>query len=283
MAMAVVLLAGIVYAPYAVPDINVDIDNDTATVQAHNAIATAGSSGASVDADAASPQLYGALPTAASQGEIPATTVTSGDTSVVSGPGGVVAKSGDTIVNTQGGKIMVKTGESMVMVNGNKVSVKNILADTAISTDEAEALESIKISPGKIQVGDVVVTDSQKKVMVRAGGANVEVSAGPTSVVIKDGMISVSTPGVSIENGVIKVGDIEVKAPSEVIVGDITVDMKNVTLVVEGGKPVYKVHATPKQKLFWLFPVTVDTDVTLDAQDGTTIKIETPWWDFLAA
>ena len=57
-------------------------------------------------------------------------------------------------------------------------------------------------------------------------------------------------------------------------------DIGSIKLEVENGKAVYKLSMKEDFKLFWIIPMKINSEYTLDSNDGSTLKIDKPWFTF---
>jgi len=165
-----------------------------------------------------------------------------------------------------------------------------------ISVKEIQPIvEKMVVKPGMIETSqDQIKIPEQKKVKAMIGNKSAEILVEPQKLILKEGGVEVEThlplnltaqgsiigdPGVQ--------GSKEVKvAPSQILEKAAIknpIDLK-VELIQEKNKPVYKVKAVEKRKLFFFIPVNVSKNITIDASSEAATKLEEnkPWWSFLA-
>jgi hypothetical protein len=280
--LCIVMSVGAVYTP----DTNVVVDTGSATAS----VDVSGQGGVDAQANAANletntatqvtttptPTLYGGV-------EPTAVATTTGATAVAAA-GGAVVTTGNNGVSAQAGGNVVAVNTPMP-TQASPVAVQRVLENRNIDATEISAVSNgatIEIKPGRVSAGDVSVETTENTVTVMINGKKIEITPGATNVMISEGNLSVEAGDVKISNGRIKVGDIEIMTPGEVIVGDLKVTANKVQIRTEEGKVVYNVETARPAKVFWLFPVNVTGEVKINAENGQTIRVQNPWWNFLA-
>ena len=102
-------------------------------------------------------------------------------------------------------------------------------------------------------------------------------------MIINDGDLEIKAPELSIENDVLRVGNSEVKLVPSTVLEKINVEAKEMELIEENSRAVYKIKTDEKRKLLGFIPMEVKNTLTVDATstDTEVIKEERPWWAFL--
>jgi len=165
-----------------------------------------------------------------------------------------------------------------------------------ISVKEIQPIvEKMVVKPGMIETSqDQIKIPDQKKVEAMIGNKSAEILVEPQKLILKEGGVEVETRlplNLTAQGSIIgdsgAQGSKEVKvAPSQIVEKAAIknpIDLK-VELVQEKNKPVYKVKAVEKRKLFFFIPVNVSKNITIDASSEAATKLEEskPWWSFLA-
>ncbi len=176
-------------------------------------------------------------------------------------------------VNTGGKQVRIQTAQDVETLFSEKDEIE-------VSRIQ-EASPSIEIRPNTVIVGDIRVQSAGKTLKVRSDGQDVEITNENNAVIIKEGGVQVTTTQIPIDREQIKVDGVEVKLPSQAINAQVREKSVKVDLITEEGKPTYVVQTQEKKKMLGIFSVTVNGNVKIDAANGQTLKVETPWWNFL--
>jgi hypothetical protein len=59
------------------------------------------------------------------------------------------------------------------------------------------------------------------------------------------------------------------------------IQLEDVSLDVDNGKPIYQIIIKEPVKLLWLIPLSINTDVIANAADNSIQKVKRPWYSFL--
>jgi|GEM_PF-7082066 len=105
---------------------------------------------------------------------------------------------------------------------------------------------------------------------------------------ITDGQVEATvTAEIDVENGEMSVDGKKVKmlpatasARAFEVTGAVVKDMELKSIE---NRAVYKMNLNKEYKFLWLVPVNVVVPTMVDAEDGTVISIEHPWWAFLSS
>ena len=137
--------------------------------------------------------------------------------------------------------------------------------------------------PGEVRMDKVVVKTVDKSVIARINDKELEIKPTKAQVIIHDENLEIKAPELSIEGEVLKVGDSEVKLVPSTVLEKIKVEPKEIELVEENSRAVYKIKTDERRKLLGLIPVKVENTITVDAAntDSEIIKEKRPWWAFL--
>ena len=159
-----------------------------------------------------------------------------------------------------------------------------IKSKDAISTREVSGLVTkIQVRPGEVKMDEVAVKTVDKSVVARINDKDLEIKPARAQVIINDGDLEIKAPELSIENDVLRVGNSEVKLVPSTVLEKIKVEPKEIELIEENSRAVYKIKTDEKRKLLGLIPVKVENTITVDAAntDSEIIKEKRPWWAFL--
>jgi len=153
-----------------------------------------------------------------------------------------------------------------------------------ISTEEVRGLVTrIVVKPGEVKMDNVVVKTIDKSVIARVNNKDLEIKPTDSQVILQDDGLRVKASELSIEDGVLRVGDSEVKLRPRTVIDKIKIEPKEIELKEENARAVYRIKADENRKLFGFIPVKVERTLTVDAEDEEVkvIKEKRPWWAFL--
>jgi len=69
---------------------------------------------------------------------------------------------------------------------------------------------------------------------------------------------------------------------SEAAIESVIQTVKKIELKEEAAKPVYSVKGTKQARILFIFPVTLEIETKVSAENGEIISVKKPWWSFLA-
>ncbi|HLC57549.1 MAG TPA: hypothetical protein VJH95_03185, partial [Candidatus Nanoarchaeia archaeon] len=125
--------------------------------------------------------------------------------------------------------------------------------------------------------------DIEKKLELNFDGQVVEINPQEDKIMINEDGINVESQELVVEGDKMKIGDVEIKMPSEIIKKDeLGENVKKISVKEENGKAVYSIEREVERKLFGLIAVGVSEKQKLDAVNGEEIEVEKPWWGFMA-
>ena len=112
---------------------------------------------------------------------------------------------------------------------------------------------------------------------------NKPISIEPTEkeVLIKDENLDVNAVAVSIQENVLRVGNSEVKLTASDVVDKLKITPKEIELMEENAKAVYKIKADENRKLLGFIPIKIGNALTADAENGNVLEEQKPWYTFL--
>ncbi|MCK5039754.1 MAG: hypothetical protein KAR87_02185 [Candidatus Aenigmarchaeota archaeon] len=192
--------------------------------------------------------------------------------------------------NMKVGSIMtkeIKTEERIAELKGLRNEIDKLIEELIKSKDEirtdemSELVEEIRVKPNEIRADDVIVSTVNKRVMARVNKRNITIMPVKTHVIIHDKDFEIKAPELKIKNNVLRVGNSEVKLMASEVMERIKVEPKEVELVEENGRAVYKIRTEERRKLIGLIPVTVRKNITVDAAGAEVLEEKKPWWGFL--
>ncbi len=154
-----------------------------------------------------------------------------------------------------------------------------------IAFDEMEGLvEEIEMTPTSLIVDDNNIEVTNKEISTRIGNMELRIRQLEDTVAIEQGgrIVKVNADSVTIREGNLNIGGKAISiAPSEAIAAAKLVP-KEVVVDTVGEKAVYRISAENQKRLFWVIPVVVSEEAVVDAESGSVISINAPWWSALA-
>jgi hypothetical protein len=154
-----------------------------------------------------------------------------------------------------------------------------------ITTEEfKDVAEQIQVTPNTIQVDSVSFSTTEKSVVANINNQNVTIAPSATSVSVESGGQTVQAPQITLKNEKMTMNDHQINVlPSEVR-DRVAANIKSMELKEENNVAVYKVNTEEDRKIFWLIPVKVNKEITMDAtNNGNVLNEEAPWWAVLTS
>jgi len=139
----------------------------------------------------------------------------------------------------------------------------------------------VNVSKNEVRVGSVTVETTGKKILLNVSGRPISVEPAGDRVIIKDQNMDIRTDSVSIQDNLLKVGNVEVKVTASQVAEKLNIAPKAVELTVENSRPVYKMTAAEPRKLFGLIPVNAQKTQVADAGNGELLEESHSWYYFL--
>lgn len=157
-----------------------------------------------------------------------------------------------------------------------------IKSRTELEAGELNTLvKEVKISQGKIKADDIVVSTTDKKILVNMGDRPVSVEPTVKQVLIRDKGLEVNTAEVMIKENVLSVGGVDVKMSASAVAEKLGLAPTTVELKEENAKAVYNMKINERRKLFGFIPFNRERIMTVDAENGNTISENIPWYNFM--
>ena len=153
-----------------------------------------------------------------------------------------------------------------------------------INTEEvSELVTRIEVRPGELKMDQAVVRTIDKSVLTTINNKDLEIEPTERHVTMRDGNLEVRAAQLSIENGVLRTGNSEVKVMPSTIIEKLQIEPKEFELKEEHAKAVYKIKTVESRKLLGFIRVKIEKTLTVDAVDTEvkTIDEKGPWWAFL--
>lgn len=151
------------------------------------------------------------------------------------------------------------TNEKPVKINEISTSFKGVKTRADFEGERKEiqiSVDKVKRET-KIEIDNVAVSTKQT-VEVKESKLYLETSVGPKEIKVLPNAASEK----ATETGIKNVEEIELKE--------------------EAAKPIYSVKGTKRARLLFIFPVTLEIEIRVDAQTSEVISVKKPWWSFLA-
>ena len=207
----------------------------------------------------------------------------------------VVVESGEEIINYYKVKIgevaseEINKEEKVVKLKELRQEIDELIRELIKAKDELnsqeiqELVEEVKVKAGEIKADNVVVKTTGKKMITTLNEKSLEIKPTKKEVIIKDKEVEVKAKEITINSdGTMMVGNSEVKLTPTEIIEKIEVEPKEIELVEENNKAVYKVQTQEKRRLFGFIPIGITKIITTDAVSAEVLKEKLPWWAFLA-
>lgn len=123
----------------------------------------------------------------------------------------------------------------------------------------------------------------------QAGLVSISISKNGTATLVNGGVtvqtnypvvIDPQTRTVAIKtpNGIIDINSLPNQALSGLQPADKPTTIQSAVLGVQDGKPYYEVKGVQQRKFVGLVPVTANIETKIDAQNGSTISVDKPWY-----
>jgi len=139
----------------------------------------------------------------------------------------------------------------------------------------------ISVSAGEINADNVQIRTIGKKVLASINNKPISIEPTEKEVLIKDENLDVNAVAVSIQENVLRVGNSEVKLTASDVVDKLKITPKEIELMEENAKAVYKIKAEENRKLLGFIPIKIGNALTADAENGNVLEEQKPWYTFL--
>jgi len=141
---------------------------------------------------------------------------------------------------------------------------------------------STKEQPIETEIVSDAISNSVETTKIFIGGT-------PPKIIIREGNVETITSenvnvvgsGLNMETsvGTKKIKILPKKALSKI---PETIQVGEIELKEESQKPIYSIRGTKQARVLFIFPVTLNIEVRIDAGTGDVISVKKPWWSFLA-
>ena len=187
-------------------------------------------------------------------------------------------------------------GKDGVTVNAKGVSVKattsaqvqSMIKNQGDLSQVSAQVGAVQVMPGKVMAGGAVVeTEGDVMTVSTPSGNVIQITSGEGAVKLEENIqgkkFSINAAGVTVENNMVKVGNVVVKMPSEFLdLEELEEEIEDIELELEGEKPMYRIQKTAQKRFLGLVSVSVGEEVSVDAESGEKVSVKGPWWSFLA-
>ena len=153
--------------------------------------------------------------------------------------------------------------------------------NTITTNDVSELVTKISVSAGEINADNVQIRTIGKKVLASINNKPISIEPTEKEVLIKDENLDVNAVAVSIQENVLRVGNSEVKLTASDVVDKLKITPKEIELMEENAKAVYKIKAEENRKLLGFIPIKIGNALTADAENGNVLEEQKPWYTFL--
>lgn len=165
--------------------------------------------------------------------------------------------------------------------------IDGLISNLIKSRNELEVSEltslvkEVTVSRGEIKADDISVKTTEKKMLVNIGDRPVSIEPTVSQVLIRDKGLEVNTDEVMIKENVLSVGGVDVKMSASEVTEKLGLTPTAIELKEEDAKAVYNMKIEERRKLFGFIPFNSHKTVTADAENGTTLSEQLPWYNFL--
>lgn len=162
------------------------------------------------------------------------------------------------VIKKEGHKVVVDVNS---MVQRLRVTAQGIYAELQGIMEALEDVNEVEIAVG-----------TKIKVKVGKGGIKIE-SEGEEAQVEEDLNVEVDVNGISVEGKKI--------VPPSKVKAKVKGEIKEMRLEKRGNKLVYQVKVKKRGTFLFVFPVSYEAEVEVNAETGEVEKENKPWWAFL--
>jgi antitoxin (DNA-binding transcriptional repressor) of toxin-antitoxin stability system len=121
------------------------------------------------------------------------------------------------------------------------------------------------------------------RIVVTVNGKNITIEPGDNVTISVEGVVVKSIIPLKVKNNTIEDADTNqtIRETPDRIRAEIREQIREMKLERKENKPVYVVAAEKQGRLLGIIPVNVSVNYEISATDGSTIKVNRPWWSFL--
>jgi antitoxin (DNA-binding transcriptional repressor) of toxin-antitoxin stability system len=121
------------------------------------------------------------------------------------------------------------------------------------------------------------------RIVVTVNGKNITIEPGDNVTISVEGVVVKSIIPLKVKNNTIEDADTNqtIRETPDRIRARIREQIREMKLERKENKPVYIVAAAKQGRLLGIIPVNVSVNYEISATDGSTIKVNRPWWSFL--
>jgi len=121
------------------------------------------------------------------------------------------------------------------------------------------------------------------RIVVTVNGKNITIEPGDNVTISVEGVVVKSIIPLKVKNNTIEDAETNqtIRETPDRIKARIREQIREMKLERKENKPVYIVAAAKQGRLLGIIPVNVSVNYEISATDGSTIKVNRPWWSFL--
>jgi len=121
------------------------------------------------------------------------------------------------------------------------------------------------------------------RIVVTVNGKNITIEPGDNVTISVEGVVVKSIIPLKVKNNTIEDADTNqtIRETPDRIRARIREQIREMKLERKENKPVYIVDAAKQGRLLGIIPINVSVNYEISATDGSTIKVNRPWWSFL--
>lgn len=154
-----------------------------------------------------------------------------------------------------------------------KGTLKVEKANGALTQETVPSSTASLISVQNSQAGVVSISVSKNGTITMINGGIAVQTNYPVVIDPKSQTIAIKTP-----SGVTVINSLPSQALNNVQPTDKPTIIESAVLSVQDGKPYYSVRGVQQRKFVGLLPVTANIETKIDAQNGSTISVNKPWY-----
>jgi len=142
-------------------------------------------------------------------------------------------------------------------------------------------VKEVTVSRGEIKVDDISVKTTEKKMLFNMGDRPVSVEPTKNQVLIRDKGLEVNASEVVIKENVLSVGGVNVNMSASEVIEKLGLVPTTIELKEENSKAVYNITIDEQRKLFGFISFNSQKTITADAENGSALSEQLPWYNFL--
>lgn len=153
--------------------------------------------------------------------------------------------------------------------------------DKVDANELRELVREIRVSRNEIAADKIKINAARKAVKIKLKDRLAEIKPNDAGAALEsEGVSAVADELSYTEDGGIKIGASEVLVLPSQIAEKLKIQAKEMRLVEENNRSLYKLRPMEKRMILGVYPVTMQKEMTADGQSGELISEKKPWWSF---